>query len=203
MPYSRFIISCIGFSLACMWLVCPSIQHYDQIAIVWMSLHRTTFLDEIAVTLSLLGGLEPVLIFCGLCCITQLRSKSYIHVAFICLAITGSAAMGWILKDLVNRPRPDAVFAMVKTYGASFPSAHSLYSIVLACILLFIFRKHVYIKIIVILASIWPLIMGMSRVYLGVHYPTDVLAGWSIGLMWVALLQCAFSKFVYLKTNNF
>lgn len=203
MPSSRFIIGSIGLSLACMWLLCPSIQYCDQIAIVWMSLHRTTFLDEIAVTLSLLGGLGPVLLFCGICCIQQLLHKSYINVAFIGLAIIGSSAIGWILKDLIHRPRPDATFAMVKTYGASFPSAHSLYAVVMAGVLLFIFHKHTCIKVIAILSGLWLLIMGLSRIYLGVHYPTDVLAGWSIGLMWIALLQCAFSKFVYLKTNNF
>lgn len=203
MPSLRFIIGCIGLSFACMGLVFPSIQYYDQNAIVWMSLHRTTFLDEIAVTLSLLGGLGPVLLFCGACCFKQLLDKSYTNVAFIGLAIIGSSMIGWILKDLIHRPRPDAIFTMVKTYGASFPSAHSIYAIVIAYILLFIFRKHTYIKVIAILSILWPLIMGLSRVYLGAHYPTDVVAGWSIGLMWIALLQCAFSKFVYLKTNNF
>ncbi len=203
MPFSRFIIGCIGLSLACMWLVFPSIQHYDQSTIVWMSLHRTTFLDEIAVTLSLMGGLGPVLLFCGICCFKQLLDKSYIHVAFIGLAILGSSSIGWILKDLLHRPRPDATFAMVDTYGASFPSAHSLYAVVTAYILLFIFHKHTYIKVIAIFSGLWLLLMGLSRIYLGVHYPTDVLAGWSIGLMWIALLQYAFSKFVYLKTNNF
>lgn len=203
MPYSRFIISCIGLCLSCIWLVIPSIQNYEDITIAWVSLHRSTFFDEIAVTLSFLGGLGPVLLFCGLCCIKPLRSKSYSEVAFICLAIIGGSAIGWILKDLFDRPRPDAVYAMVKTFGASFPSAHSLYSIITAYVLFFIFRKHKYVKVIVVVTSIWLIIMGLSRIYLGAHYPTDVLAGWSIGLMWIALLQCAFSKFVYLKTNNF
>lgn len=203
MPYSYAIISGIGFIISCLWMLNPSIQNYDQLAVVWASLHRTTFLDEIAVTLSILGGSATVLLICGIYCVRLLRSKSYDQVAFICLAVFGSGAIGWMLKYLIQRPRPDAAEALVQSYGASFPSAHSVYSIVIACVLLFIFQKQTHSKVIMMMIGLWPICMGLSRVYLGVHYPTDVLAGWSIGLMWIALLQCAFNKFVYLKTNNF
>jgi len=203
MPYSYIIISGIGFIISCLWMLNPSIQNYDQLAVLWASQYRTTFLDEIAVTLSTLGGLITVLLICGIYCVRLLRSKSYHQVAFICLAIFGSSAIGWGLKSLIQRPRPNVVEAMVQSYGASFPSAHSIYSIVIAYVLLFIFQKQTHSKVILILIGLWPVCMGLSRIYLGVHYPTDVLAGWSVGLMWIALLQCAFNKFVYLKTNNF
>lgn len=103
---------------------------------------------------------------------------------FISFSLLGGSALGWFLKWFFDRARPDAIYALTETYGASFPSAHSIYATVLSCLIIFIFHKHAYAKIILFLACLWFLGMGISRVYLGAHYPTDVLVGWSIALVW-------------------
>ncbi|EMQ4152348.1 phosphatase PAP2 family protein, partial [Acinetobacter baumannii] len=74
--------------------------------------------------------------------------------------------------------------------GASFPSAHSVYASTLACLaMIMLCHKHnINSPYIVLISCLWFVCMGLSRIYAGVHFPTDVLAGWGIGFIWIALL---------------
>lgn len=192
MPYLFFIFGCFGLIISGIGLYLPALQQLDVSVVTWMSLQRNPVVDVIAISLSMLGGLAAVLLISGLCCLWQARSKHHANILFICLGISGSAAIGWALKFFIHRPRPDMIEPLVHTYGASFPSAHSLYAAVLAAIAIFIGRQHSQSWIIIWIASLWWIVMGLSRVYLGAHYPTDVLAGWSIGFIWTGLLWFAF-----------
>lgn len=195
MPYIFFfIIGCIGLSISCIGLNILYIQQLDSSSIIWMSLHRSDFLNHIAVSLSYLGGLPAMLLVCGIWCLQQAYVKKYANVVLISFSLLGASAVGWILKYSIQRPRPEAAYQMVQTYGASFPSAHSIYAAVLACLIIFIFYRHAKAKILIIFASLWCLSMGFSRVYVGAHFPTDVLAGWSIGFIWVSLIWLLLSK---------
>lgn len=195
MPYTfLFIIGCIGLSISCIGLNISYIQQFDGSSIIWMSLHRFDFLNHIAVGLSYLGGLPAMLLVCGIWCLQQAYVKKYANIVLINLSLFGASAVGWILKYSIHRPRPEAVYQMVHTYGASFPSAHSIYAVVFACLIIFIFYQHTQAKILITFACVWWLSMGFSRVYVGAHFPTDVLAGWSIGLIWVSLVWLLLSK---------
>ncbi|ENZ0764474.1 phosphatase PAP2 family protein, partial [Acinetobacter baumannii] len=69
--------------------------------------------------------------------------KKYITVIFISLGVIGSITMGWLLKWCVNRPRPPEAYHIVESYGASFPSAHSVYASTLACLaMIMLCHKH-------------------------------------------------------------
>jgi len=100
----------------------------------------------------------------------------------------GSVVLGWSLKVLMNRPRPELWPRLVQDYGASFPSGHSLYAATLATVLILVCWKTVWRWPSVIVGVVWLALMGMSRIYLGVHYPTDVVAGWVLGIAWVTVL---------------
>lgn len=110
-----------------------------------------------------------------------------------------AAALGMglsqLLKNLFTRPRPDVVPHLVSVSTPSFPSGHAMLSATIYLtlgVLLARFlnqrRLKIYVLSIAILLSI---LIGLSRIYLGVHYPTDVLAGWSAGAVWALICLLA------------
>ena len=104
------------------------------------------------------------------------------------IAIAGGALMSSTLKGVYDRPRPDLVAHIVQTSSASFPSGHAMLAAVTYLTLgslLARLEPDPRLKLYLIgLALLLAITVGFSRVYLGVHYPTDVLAGWSLGAAW-------------------
>lgn len=101
--------------------------------------------------------------------------------------VSGSLSVS-LAKMLFGRDRPDVIEHLVDVGTASFPSGHSANSAIVyltaALMLTQIFESHVQRIYVVVLAAALVLAIGTSRVYLGVHWPSDVLAGWSFGALW-------------------
>ena len=111
--------------------------------------------------------------------------------AFIVAATTSGAVVSTLLKSLFDRPRPDLVTHLSHVYTSSFPSGHSMIAAVvyltLGSLLASVIAKlelKIYVLAVAVLLTV---AVGLSRIYLGVHYPTDVLAGWLAGLVWALL----------------
>jgi undecaprenyl-diphosphatase len=106
-------------------------------------------------------------------------------------SVTGGVLLSSILKLGVDRPRPDLVPHLVEEYTASFPSGHAMLSAVVYLTLgglLSRLEGPRRIKIYVLSVSlILTFLVGLSRIYLGVHWPTDVLAGWCAGATWAVV----------------
>lgn len=107
---------------------------------------------------------------------------------FACVA--GGAAVSFSLKVLVDRPRPD-LSAVAQVFTASFPSGHAALSAVtfLTLGILLARAEPIYSlrRYYLALAGVATFIVGASRLYLGLHYPSDILAGWLVGGAWCAL----------------
>ena len=110
---------------------------------------------------------------------------------FVTLASFGAWFINAALKQLFQRPRPDVVPHLREIMTMSFPSGHALQSAVvyltLGALLMQIAKRRLTKLYCMSVAMLATVLVGASRVYLGVHYPTDVLAGWLIGLSWALL----------------
>jgi len=106
----------------------------------------------------------------------------------VALAIGGGILLSTLLKSGFDRPRPELVPHGSMVYTASFPSGHSMMAatvyLTLAALVSRILRRRRLRVYIVATAVVLTLLVGVSRVYLGVHWPTDVLAGWTVGAIW-------------------
>jgi undecaprenyl-diphosphatase len=107
---------------------------------------------------------------------------------FVLAAIAGGVVISEGLKHLFARPRPELVAHLVEVQTASFPSGHAMLSAVtfltLGALLARIQSRRRLKAYVVFVAILLTLLIGASRVYLGVHWPTDVLAGWCAGAAW-------------------
>lgn len=147
------------------------------------------------------GGKIVVGLLCILLSLFLWWDKKYISAIWLAINVAVVAGLGNLtVKYLFGRARP-SVEHLVTANGYSFPSGHSMGSMILygTCILLasqFISRT-VWRRILQICLAILILAVGWSRVYLGVHYPTDILGGYLLGLTWLW-----FSYPIYLKQQS-
>jgi undecaprenyl-diphosphatase len=118
---------------------------------------------------------------------------------FVLGATGGGAIMGMLLKLLYERPRPNVVPHLVDVTWASFPSGHATDSAIvyltLAALLARTTKRRAERFYIIGAAVLLTVSIGISRVYLGVHWPSDVLAGWTIGCSWALLCSIAYRRF--------
>jgi undecaprenyl-diphosphatase len=107
---------------------------------------------------------------------------------FVLASVIGGVLVSQTMKWAYARPRPDLVPHGAEVYTASFPSGHSMMAAVVYLTLGALLARtqpdrivKVYVLVVAVLIT---LVVGVSRVYLGVHWPTDVLAGWALGAAW-------------------
>jgi undecaprenyl-diphosphatase len=149
------------------------------------------WLEELSRDCTALGGVG-VLTFLTLSVagFLALGGKSRASI-FLLAAVCGGLLLSSTLKYGFDRPRPDLVPHGSYVYTASFPSGHSMMSAVTYLTLgALVARVHPRRKdkaFFILLAIFLTVLVGISRIYLGVHWPTDVLAGWAVGSSWALI----------------
>lgn len=135
-----------------------------------------------------LGGTTVLTLMTVLVTIYLLLDRRRAIAIFVLASVLGGWALSTVLKLSVARARPDIVPHLVEVNDLSFPSGHAMVSAVTYLTLAALIsgtRRYRSTRIFIVAVGILlTLMIGMSRVYLGVHYPTDVLGGWCAGATW-------------------
>ncbi len=173
-------------------------RHFDEVILLAMRVPGNPAdpvgsprVEEMARDLTALGGFTLLtvvtLVSFG---VALLAGRPRLAVVGLVSVIVGTAAMN-LLKHGYDRPRPELVKHEMLTYNSSFPSGHSMMAaMVYLTIGILLARTQPLKRVRVFIVAVSVLItvlVGVSRVYLGVHWPTDVLAGWTLGGAWAML----------------
>ncbi|MCF8104224.1 MAG: phosphatase PAP2 family protein [Desulfohalobiaceae bacterium] len=149
------------------------------------------WLEETGRDLTSLGGIAVLaLLGLGVAGFLILDNKPRTAL-FLVVSIGGALLISQLLKSEFVRPRPDLVPHESVVYTKSFPSGHSMLAaatyLTLAVLLSRVLQRPRLQAYVLFLAVFFTVLVGVSRVYLGVHWPTDVLAGWTSGAVWAVV----------------
>ena len=146
--------------------------------------------EELMRDITAFGGTGPLAFITAACLIYLLLRRRLRTALFLFAAIAGGQLLSSALKLGFDRPRPDLVPHGMTVYTASFPSGHAMMTAVvyltLAALLARSESRRRIKTFLLLLAACVTLLVGISRVYLGVHWPSDVLGGWMVGSAWAA-----------------
>jgi undecaprenyl-diphosphatase len=164
----------------------------DRAVLIAVAHTRTPSLTMIAVDLTGLGSITVVTLFSIVALVVLILLRDRWGAVQLVAASAGAGVLTGISKNFIDRPRPTAVTHLVDVSGYSYPSGHSLSAAALYLTIALIASRHLdsYRSRVLLLGMTFGVVclVGASRVYLGVHYPSDVVAGVLLGAAWALLL---------------
>ena len=172
-------------------------QAFDQAVLAWMQPvpgdpRGPWWLEGAATDLTALGGLSVLTLFAIVAIAFLLIQRKRLSALLLLLGLAGGVTLSEGLKSVFGRPRPPAAFQALETLNASFPSGHTLLATVFYLTLGVMLTRafpRAHLKAFVLGAAMTvALLIGLTRVYLGVHWASDVFAGWCAGAAWAMSL---------------
>lgn len=172
-------------------------QMFDQAVLHWLQPvagqpRGPWWVQEAAADLTSLGGISVLTLFAVIAFSFLLIQRKRLSALLLVVGLIGGVALSEGLKALFERERPPVAYQAVETLNASFPSGHALLSTVfyltLGVMLTRAFPSKRLKAFVLGAAILIALLIGLTRVYLGAHWATDVLAGWCAGAAWAMAL---------------
>lgn len=170
----------------------------DYAVLRWIAQFRSSALNGIMVDLTALGSPTIVTLLSIVFLVVFLLLKDRISALHLVTASVGGGILSRLFKAAIARERPDIVPRLVDVSGFSYPSGHALFAAAIYLTLAILAARHFARlrerAVIFALAVAVILAVGISRVYLGVHYPSDVASGILLGAAWAFILGAAMAN---------
>jgi undecaprenyl-diphosphatase len=167
-----------------------STQTFDVAVLQWLGQHHTPLLTSAAVELTYLGTGVVVLMVVGVSALFLWHTEHKHSARLLLAAVAGNILLNGALKLVFNRPRPSVFDWQTIAVSSSFPSGHAMSATVCYGTVAYLvarLQKHHWARALTLTAAvILILLICVTRLYLGVHYPSDVLAGIIVGLAWAS-----------------
>jgi undecaprenyl-diphosphatase len=183
------LVPLCGLALLARWVVHPQPPPWDLAVLGWIHSYATPGRDRVAVWITDLGtwgGVTPI----SIALLAYLLFRRRIAPSlFVLLAMVGS----WILNDAAKafygRERPALWNSATREMWFGFPSGHAMASMALGTVVTILAWRTRFRWAVLALSAVFVLAVSASRLYLGVHYPSDVIAAWLASLSWVIGLR--------------
>jgi membrane-associated phospholipid phosphatase len=201
-----------GAALAALWLTLALLilgRHGaptgpDSPALSFMVNHRTPALTGILLVITNLGGTLSMTVASLLTAAWLAWRRAWADVLLVVVAGTGALILVPVTKNLIGRVRPAAANQVVLLTNQAFPSGHALGSLTVIGAIAAVALTHLtnrWLRVtLAAVAALFVLAVGLSRLYLGVHWATDVIGGWFLGAAWLAVCLALHARRTTRKT---
>lgn len=185
--YIRWTI--MGCALICFGIIASQIVQnpvisFDETMRYWVYEQRSPLLNAIFIPITYMGNWQTITVLAAILLAVP-KTRRNIGLPFAVISLS-STVVYKVVKGIFERPRPELDVRLIPQGGFSFPSGHSMNCIVCFGILIYLIRRYCpnrkLANILTVVLGLLIVGIGTSRVYVGVHFPTDVLGGWSLGL---------------------
>lgn len=185
--YIRWTI--MGCALICFGVIASQIVQnpvisFDETLRYWVYEQRSPLLNAIFIPITYMGNWQTITVLAAILLAVP-KTRRNIGLPFAVISLS-STVVYKVVKGIFERPRPELDVRLIPQGGFSFPSGHSMNCIVCFGILIYLIRRYCpnrkLANILTVVLGLLIVGIGTSRVYVGVHFPTDVLGGWSLGL---------------------
>jgi membrane-associated phospholipid phosphatase len=160
---------------------------FDRTILLWIHSFANPTLDRIMHFITSLNNPDLVSAIAGVALILLLWKRCYSEAKIFAIDCAGGVVLSYGLKSVFGKIRPNLWQSAIKEVSYSYPSGHALGSTILYGFLAYLFATRfpqfsglIYLLAVVLIGAI-----GFSRLYLGVHWPTDILSGYGIGFLWL------------------
>jgi undecaprenyl-diphosphatase len=183
------LISLMAFSVVALLIRAERIVDFDNAVIHAVQSQESPFLTPIMEFFTMVGSTRAVVVICSLILFFLYKVFHHRHelILFI-IVVAGSPLLNSVLKEIFKRARPD-LHRLIEIGGYSFPSGHAMNAFTVYGILTFLLWRHIFNQtgriLLLFFSSVVVFIIGISRIYLGVHYPSDVIGGYLASGFWL------------------
>lgn len=178
-----------------------STQALDEAVLTYVESHRSHIMDKVALEVTALGNFATLAVLVLAVSIFLWQTRHKISVILLGAAMFGGAILNTLLKEIFDRPRPSVVEAGTDVMTQSFPSGHAMAAFIAYAGVAYLGGRLEPTRTLRwttwTLAALLILAVGASRIYLGVHYPSDVIGGYIAGLAWLAFVMSGITAVRY------
>ncbi|MEO8577606.1 MAG: phosphatase PAP2 family protein [Gemmatimonadales bacterium] len=171
-------------------VVAGQTQAFDDSVLRWMGAHHSKLLDDAMLEITALGTGTVVLMIVAIASLFLVLTRHKYSAILLVVATAGGILLDMVLKNFFNRPRPHIFTWGTNAVSSSFPSGHAMSAVIVYSTVAYLaarLQRRTWARLIVMtIALIVIILISISRLYLGVHYPSDVVAGMTIGFGWAA-----------------
>ncbi|MFJ5624399.1 phosphatase PAP2 family protein [Peribacillus loiseleuriae] len=193
------LISLIGFSFMAVLISGQHIVQFDQSVISFIQGFESSALTSIMKLFTFIGSFSVVLVIFLIALFVLYKVFKYrTELILLVVVIVGTPILNQVLKAIFHRTRPD-FHRLIEVGGYSFPSGHAMNAFAVYGILTFLLWRHIPTRlgrtVLIIISSLFIIMIGTSRIYLGVHYPSDIIGGYFASGFWLAIVIWFFQRY--------
>jgi undecaprenyl-diphosphatase len=176
-------------------------QDFDESVLRWIETHRTPGLNAAMLEITALGSGMVLIVLVMVASVFLWLTKHHWSVYILLVGVIGGQFLNRVLKGFFERPRPSIVDWVTEVSSKSFPSGHAMTAMITYGSVAYLVARLEPTRILRsttwAIAVLFIIAIGISRMYLGVHYPSDIMAGYLAGIAWLAFVASSLTAVRY------